>query len=36
MLRGFFCGVMQSVEAEEGDSAGTCSDPYAVIVLAGG
>lgn len=29
------CVVMRSVEAEVGDSVGTRSDPYAVIVFAG-
>lgn len=30
------CGVIRSVERQRwGDSAGTCSDPYAVIVFAG-
>lgn len=33
--RGLSCGFIRSVEAEVGDSAGTCSDPYAVIVFAG-
>lgn len=33
--RGLSCGVIRSVEGEVGDSAGTCSDPYAVTVFAG-
>ncbi len=32
--RGLSCGFIRSVEAEVGDSAGTCSDLYAVIVFA--
>lgn len=33
--RGLSCGIIRSVEAEVGDSAGSCSDPYAVIAFAG-
>lgn len=33
---GLSCGFIRSVEAEVGDSAGTCSDPFAVIVFSGG
>lgn len=35
VVGGLSRGVIWSVEAEVGDSAGTRSDPYAVIVFAG-